>query len=196
MAGLRCGGPASLSAWSRRSSRPAWRAVSCRYPRSSASPWTRMIPNTSRHWRSDTEPPRRYQSSLRSTWSSADVTHTPDVVPGSGTSTRRSIWRRSSSPSPRTKRSSSSRIATTRTMSARAPLVPLVPLTKQVVCRVRPRRALVRSAAGELDRMTPDERRDEFRRRIITNPSDLSDDLRAKIQATAERLATECRRVG
>jgi len=39
-----------------------------------------MIPNTSRHWRSDTEPPRRYQSSLRSTWSSADVTHTPDVV--------------------------------------------------------------------------------------------------------------------
>jgi len=49
--------------------------------------------------------------------------------------------------------------------------------------------------AGELDRMTPDERRDEFRRRIITDPSDLSDDLRAKIQATAERLATE-RRVG
>ena len=44
--------------------------------------------------------------------------------------------------------------------------------------------------------MTPDERRDEFRRRIITDPSDLNDELRAKIEATAERLAKERRRIG
>ena len=50
--------------------------------------------------------------------------------------------------------------------------------------------------ADELDRMTPDERRNEFRRRIITDPSDLHDELRAKIKATAERLANECRWVG
>jgi len=50
--------------------------------------------------------------------------------------------------------------------------------------------------AGELDRMTPDERRDEFRRRIITDPSELTDQLRAKIKATAERLAKERLRVG
>ncbi len=50
--------------------------------------------------------------------------------------------------------------------------------------------------ADELDQMTPDERRDEFRRRIITDPSELNEALRAKIRATSERLAEERRRVG
>jgi len=50
--------------------------------------------------------------------------------------------------------------------------------------------------ADELDRMTPDQRREEFRRRIVTDPSELSDELREKIRATAERLDHERRRAG
>ena len=50
--------------------------------------------------------------------------------------------------------------------------------------------------ADTLDLMSPDERREEFRRRIITDPSDLSDELRAKIKATTERLTNERRRIG
>jgi hypothetical protein len=50
--------------------------------------------------------------------------------------------------------------------------------------------------ADTLDLMSPDERREEFRRRIITDSSDLSDDLRAKIKATTERLTNERRRIG
>ena len=50
--------------------------------------------------------------------------------------------------------------------------------------------------ADTLDLMSPDERREEFRRRIITDPSDLSDELRAKIKATTERITDERRRIG
>lgn len=42
-----------------------------------------------------------------------------------------------------------------------------------------------------MDAMTPDERRAEFDRRIITNPDELPPVLREKIRATAERLERE-----
>lgn len=42
-----------------------------------------------------------------------------------------------------------------------------------------------------MDAMTPDERRAEFDRRLITNPDELPAELREKIRATAERLARD-----
>lgn len=43
--------------------------------------------------------------------------------------------------------------------------------------------------AAELDAMTPDERRAEFRRRVVRDVADLPDDLRERIRSTAETLA-------
>lgn len=43
--------------------------------------------------------------------------------------------------------------------------------------------------AAELDAMTPDERRAEFRRRVVRDVADLPDDLRERIRSTAESLA-------
>jgi hypothetical protein len=46
-------------------------------------------------------------------------------------------------------------------------------------------------SAAELDVMTPDQRRAEFARRVVRDPSELTNDLRERIRATTEQLAHE-----
>ena len=53
--------------------------------------------------------------------------------------------------------------------------------------RVRPEQEIL--TAAQLDAMTPDERRDEFERRVVRDAAQLSDELRERIRSTAERLA-------
>ncbi len=45
--------------------------------------------------------------------------------------------------------------------------------------------------AAELDEMSPDERSQAFRDRIVTNPATLPEDFRSLIEATARKLGTQ-----
>jgi len=46
-------------------------------------------------------------------------------------------------------------------------------------------------SAEELDAMTPDERAQAFRDRIVTDPDELPDEFRRKIYSRAKQLGTE-----